>query len=83
MLRASDRGTCTNTLPISRLDVEARVLDALETKLLRKDFFDEFCHEFTKEMNRPDGAAIASKSGDSARPTRPIRRRGQCSVRAT
>jgi site-specific DNA recombinase len=28
------------------------VLDALKTKLLRKDFFDEFCREFAKEMNR-------------------------------
>src|SRR6266540_1421161 len=49
---ARDRGTCTNTLRISRLDVEARVLDALQTKLLRKDFFEEFCREFAKEMNR-------------------------------
>jgi site-specific DNA recombinase len=49
---ARDRGTCTNTLRISRLDVEARVLDVLQTKLLRKDFFEEFCREFTKEMNR-------------------------------
>jgi site-specific DNA recombinase len=49
---ARDRGTCTNRLRISRLDVEARVLDALKTKLLRKDFFEEFCREFAKEMNR-------------------------------
>jgi site-specific DNA recombinase len=49
---ARDRGTCTNTLRISRLDVEARVLNALQTKLLRKDFFEEFCREFAKEMNR-------------------------------
>jgi site-specific DNA recombinase len=49
---ARDRGTCTNTLRISRLDVESRVLRALQTKLLRKDFFEEFCREFAKEMNR-------------------------------
>ena len=49
---ARDRGTCTNTLRISRLDVESRVLSALQTKLLRKDFFEEFCREFAKEMNR-------------------------------
>jgi hypothetical protein len=49
---ARDRGTCTNHLRISRLDVEARVLNALQTKLLRKDFFEEFCREFAKEMNR-------------------------------
>lgn len=32
--------------------MEARVLDALQSKLLRKDFFDECCREFAKEMNR-------------------------------
>jgi hypothetical protein len=49
---ARDRGTCTNRLRISRLEVEGRVLNALKTKLLPKDFFDEFCREFAKEMNR-------------------------------
>ncbi|MBY0497945.1 MAG: recombinase family protein [Cyanobacteria bacterium] len=49
---ARDRGTCSNNLRISRLDVESRVLGALQTKLLRKDFFEEFCREFAKEMNR-------------------------------
>ena len=28
------------------------MLSALQTKLLRKDFFEEFCREFAKEMNR-------------------------------
>lgn len=51
-LGARDRGTCTNTLRISRLEVEARVLNALQTKLLRKEFFEEFCQEFAKQMNR-------------------------------
>jgi len=49
---ARDRGTCTNMLRISRLDIESRVLHALQTKLLRKEFFEEFCREFAKEMNR-------------------------------
>ena len=40
------------SLRISRLDVESRVLGGLQTKLLRKDFFEEFCREFAKEMNR-------------------------------
>lgn len=31
--------------------VEGRVLKALREKL-RKDFFEEFCREFAKEMNR-------------------------------
>ena len=47
-----DRGTCTNRLTIARQEVEARVLRALQDKLMRKDFFEEFCREFAKEMNR-------------------------------
>ena len=47
-----ERGTCTNKLTISRQEVEERVLRALQEKLLRKDFFEEFCREFAKEMNR-------------------------------
>ena len=47
-----DRGTCTNKLTIPRQEVEERVLRALQDKLMRKDFFEEFCREFAKEMNR-------------------------------
>jgi site-specific DNA recombinase len=47
-----DRGTCTNKLTISRHEVEKRVLSALQDKLMRKDFFEEFCREFAREMNR-------------------------------
>ena len=49
---ARDRGTCTNKLTIPRQEVESRVLHALQDKLMRKDFFEEFCREFAKEMNR-------------------------------
>lgn len=49
---ARERGTCTNKLRISRLEVESRVLKALQEKLLRQDLFEEFCDEFTREMNR-------------------------------
>ena len=28
------------------------MLKALQEKLLRQDLFEEFCHEFTREMNR-------------------------------
>jgi site-specific DNA recombinase len=49
---AHGRGTCDNRLTISRLEVESRVLHALQEKLMRKDFFEEFCREFTKEINR-------------------------------
>src|SRR5204862_6760777 len=39
-------------LTIRRDEVEARVLKALQEKLLRQDLFEEFCDEFTREMNR-------------------------------
>jgi len=49
---ARDQGTCSNRLTIRREEVEARVLKALQKKLLRQDLFEEFCDEFTREMNR-------------------------------
>lgn len=49
---ARGRGTCSNRLTIPRQEVEERVLRALQDKLMRKDFFEEFCREFAKEMNR-------------------------------
>lgn len=49
---AREKGTCDNRLTVRRDEVEARVLKALQEKLLRQDLFDEFCEEFTREMNR-------------------------------
>src|SRR5215204_1806537 len=49
---ARDQGRCDNHLTIRRDEVEARVLQALQDKLLRQDLFEEFCDEFTREMNR-------------------------------
>ena len=49
---ARSRSTCTNRLTISRMDVEQRVLDAVRDQLMRKDLFEEFCQEYTREMNR-------------------------------
>ena len=49
---ARDQGTCSNHLTIRRDEVERRVLHALQDKLLRQDLFEEFCEEFTREMNR-------------------------------
>jgi site-specific DNA recombinase len=45
---ARDQGRCDNHLTIRRDEVEARVLTALQEKLLRQDLFEEF----TREMNR-------------------------------
>ncbi|MCC7179933.1 MAG: recombinase family protein [Acidobacteria bacterium] len=58
-----ERGTCTNTLTIPRQEVEERVLTALQEKLLRKDFFEEFCREFAKETNRLRMEQRASLNG--------------------
>ena len=52
MLRRRDQGRCDNHLTIRRDEVEARVLKALEEKLLNQELFEEFCEEFTREMNR-------------------------------
>jgi site-specific DNA recombinase len=49
---ARDQGRCDNHLTIRRAEVEARVLRALQEKLLQQDLFEEFCDEFTREMNR-------------------------------
>jgi hypothetical protein len=52
LLRSRDHGRCDNLLTIRRDEMEARALSALQEKLLRQDLFEEFCHEFTREMNR-------------------------------
>ncbi len=49
---ARDQGRCDNHFTIRRDEVEARVLKALQEKLLNQDLFAEFCDEFTREMNR-------------------------------
>jgi DNA invertase Pin-like site-specific DNA recombinase len=67
---ARGRGTCTNLLTIPRQEVEQRVLRALQDKLMRKEFFEEFCREFAKEMNRlrmEHGATINSAKRELAR----------------
>ena len=49
---ARDQGRCDNHLTSRRDEVEGRVLKALQEKLLNRELFVEFCHEFTREMNR-------------------------------
>ena len=49
---ARDQGRCDNHLTIRRDEVEGRVLKALQERLLNQELFDEFCQEFTREMNR-------------------------------
>jgi hypothetical protein len=59
---ARDQGRYDNHLTIRRDEVEARVLRALQEKLLQQDLFEEFCDEFTREMNRLRTAHRASFS---------------------
>jgi len=54
---ARDRGTCSNRLTIRRQDVEERVLSALQDKLMRKDFFEEFWRVREGDESASDGAA--------------------------
>jgi site-specific DNA recombinase len=49
---AREKGTCSNRLTIRRDEVEARVLKAPQDKLLNQELFEEFCDEFTRELNR-------------------------------
>jgi site-specific DNA recombinase len=46
------KGICDNHLTIRRDEVETRVLKALQERLLNQEPFEEFCEEFTREMNR-------------------------------
>jgi site-specific DNA recombinase len=52
VLRSTVQGICDNGLTIRRDEVESRVLEALQQKLLNQELFEEFCDEFTREMNR-------------------------------
>ena len=67
VLRRARPGTCDNQLTIRRDEVEARVLAALQEKLLRQDLFEEFCDEFTREMNRLRMEHRAGRVGRRAR----------------
>jgi len=72
-----DRGTCSNKLTISRHEVEERVLSALQDKLMRKDFFEEFCREFAREMNRlrmEQRAGLSGAKRELERVTREIQK---------
>ena len=49
---ARDQGRCDNHLTIRRDEVEARVLTRAAGEAARQDLFEDFCEEFTREMNR-------------------------------
>ena len=49
---ARNKGTCDNRVNIRREELEARVLNALRTRLVDPELFARFCEVFTQEMNR-------------------------------
>lgn len=59
---ARNKGTCENRLNIRRDVLEATVLDGLRHHLMDPDLFEEFCAEFTRELNRLRREEQASKS---------------------
>lgn len=47
-----NKGTCQNGMNIRRDALEVRVLNVLRYNLMQPELFQEFCDEFTREMNR-------------------------------
>ncbi len=47
-----NKGTCDNDMNIRRDALEERVLNALRHNLMKPELFQEFCDEFTREMNK-------------------------------
>ncbi|MCC1493558.1 recombinase family protein [Cognatishimia sp. F0-27] len=47
-----NKGTCDNRLNIRRDALEASILNGLRKHLMSPELFNEFCSEFTREVNR-------------------------------
>ena len=47
-----NKGTCDNRLNIRRDTLEASILNGLRKHLMSQELFNEFCAEFTREVNR-------------------------------
>jgi hypothetical protein len=72
---ARDRGTCDNRRTIKRQELEARILRALQHELMRPELFEEFCAEYTREINRlrmEKTADIRAQEVDLAKVTREL-----------
>jgi DNA invertase Pin-like site-specific DNA recombinase len=72
---ARDRGTCSNRRTLKRTDLEARVLSALQHQLMRPELFQEFCAEYTREINRlrmEKTATIRAEEAELAKATREL-----------
>ncbi len=74
---ARNKGTCNNRLTIRRDVLEAHVLDGLRHHLMDPGLFEEYCAEFTRELNllhRREQDARASLERDLEKVNRGIRR---------
>ena len=74
---ARNKATCDNRLNIRRDVLEATVLDGLRHHLMDPDLFEEFCAEFTRELNRlrmQEQASKVSVANELEKVKRDIRR---------
>ena len=72
---ARDRGTCDNRRTIKRQELETRIVRALQHELMRPELFEEFCAEYTREINRlrmEKTADIRAQEVDLAKVTREL-----------
>lgn len=62
---ARNKGTCDNRLNIQRDALEASILNGLRKHLMEPELFNEFCAEFTREVNRLASSAAPTWKGGS------------------
>jgi site-specific DNA recombinase len=60
--RNKGRAICSNMTTIKRVDLESRVLEALEHHLMDPGLVEEFCREYAAERNRLQAASLAGRS---------------------
>ncbi|MCA2411308.1 recombinase family protein [Rhizobium leguminosarum] len=63
---ARTKGTCENRLNIRRDTLEASILNGLDKHLMEPELFQEFCQEFTREVNKARMEARVSLESASA-----------------
>ena len=70
-----NKGACSNHVRINRTELEARVLDALRNELMDPALFQDFCNEYTREINRlrmEASSGIAAKQAELKKVERQI-----------
>jgi len=60
---ARERGTCSNRRRLNRLELEGRVLKAMQERLFDPGCFEDFCRSFTEEMTRLRREHLAAQAG--------------------